>query len=173
MENKFVIQMREYCDKLFPDITDNTPDNITVKNLDDLVKSIFDADKLIDEAQAVVSDLNKKLAVLKARGVRYLKALEKEDYKSEFGNIKISQKWRVNLPQTPEDKLAFFEYLRTQGLFDKFATVNSMTLNSYYMSEWEAAQKNGKGISFSIPGIGERKMFEDLGIRKSKESSDE
>lgn len=140
---------------------------VTVADLDDLVKTIFEQRVKIEESEKVTSELNKELALLKAKAVNYLKELGRENFKSPFGTISVNQKWRVSLPQTDEDKAALFNWLRGQGLFDKYATVNSQSLNSLYLAEWDAAKARGEGMTFSMPGIGEPKLFEDLGVRKA------
>jgi hypothetical protein len=140
--------------------------SVTVAELDDLVRQIFDKRLVIEEAEAVVSGHNKELAKLEEKAVVYLKELGRDNYRTEWGTVSILEKWRVNLPQTDEDKQAFFQYLREKGLFDRLATVNSNSLNSLYMAEWAAAQEEGKGMEFSIPGIGAPKLFEALGKRK-------
>jgi hypothetical protein len=110
----------------------------------------------------LVSQENKELTEAKAKFVLYLKELGREDYKSGRGTLSIQSKWRVALPATDEAKAKFFEWLREKGIFDKYATVHSASLNSLYNAEWEAAKDRGEGLSFSIPGVPEPKLFEDL-----------
>ncbi len=140
---------------------------VTVADLDNLVEAIAKKRAEIEASEVVTSLLNKDLATMKARGVRYLKALGRDDFKSPNGSIAINQKWRVGLPATDEDKAKLFAWMREQGIFEAYATVNSNSLNSLYKQEWEAATKRGEGMEFSMPGIGPSKLFEDLGFRKS------
>ena len=142
--------------------------SVTVAELDGLVKQIFDKRVEIEAADLVSTGLNKELLALKAKAVLYLKDLGRENFSSPHGTVSINQKWRVNLPSTDGDKAALFEWLRERGIFDKYATVNSNSLNSLYMAEWEAAKQAGEGMTFAMPGIGEARLFEDLGIRKAR-----
>jgi hypothetical protein len=141
--------------------------SVTVADLDNLVAAIQAKRQEIEAQEKIVSALNIDLSKLKQTAVHYLKELGREKYQTPFGTISIQQKWRVNMPQTDEDKQALFAHLRERGLFEKYATVNSQSLNSLFMADWEAAQKRGEGMDFHMPGIGEPKLFEDLGIRKS------
>jgi hypothetical protein len=145
---------------------ENQTASVTVADLDALVRQIFDQKLLIEEAEAGVTVLNKELARLEEKAVVCLEELERDNYKTEFGTIYINEKWRVNMPQTDEDKQALFGFLREKGIFDKYATVNSNSLNSLYMAEWEAAIEDGKGMEFSMPGIGAPKLHKALGKRK-------
>lgn len=142
-------------------------EQVTVADLDRLVETIFEQRKKIEESEAVTTELNKQLAEMKAKAVNILKALGREDFKSPHGSIRVAVKWRVNMPATDEDKAMLFNHLRERGLFDRYATVNSNSLNSLFMADWEAAKEEGRGMDFRMPGIGEPKAFEDLNIRKA------
>lgn len=147
--------------------TQQTPvASVTVAELDTLVKEIFEKRREIEEQDSKVTALNKELALLKAKAVTYLKELGRESYPTPFGTVSVSQKWRVNMPKTDDDKAALFAYLKDKGVYDHYATVNSNELNAFYMKEWEAAKKNGDGVTFAMPGIEPPKLFEDLGMRK-------
>jgi hypothetical protein len=147
-------------------VQDPGPQNpITVEALDQLVDDIFAKRREIEALEEQVTALNKQKAELEGRAVGYLRALGRENYKGRSGTIGISEKWRVNLPQTDEDKQALFNWLRDRGIFDKYATVNANSLNSLFMAEWEAAKKAGD-LEFALPGIGAPKLFEGLSVRK-------
>lgn len=172
-ENKVLLQQmqEQFADPAKP-LPEPKPEKVTVETLDQLCKDIFTMQEEIDKANTIVKQMNKNLDQLRFKAVGYLKDLKREDYKSPFGSIRVAQKWRVNMPATEEEKLKFFEYLREKGLFEKYATVHSQSLNAYYMAEWNEAKKRGEGIGFGIPGIGEPKLFEDLGIRRSGNKSE-
>ncbi len=144
-----------------------TDEKVTVADLDALVADIFEQRKKIEESEAATSLLNIELTKMKAKALNYLKSLGRDDFKSPMGTIRASLKWRVNLPASDEDKAKLFEHLRERGLFDRYATVNSQSLNSLFMADWEAAKEEGRGMEFKMPGIGEPKSFEDLNVRKA------
>lgn len=142
--------------------------SVTVEMLDQLVYDIAEKKKAIEAAELVTTNLNKEKSALEMKCVQFLKALNREKYVTPNGAVKINAKWRVNLPKTDADKQALFDWMREQGIFDKFATVNANSLNALYMAEWEAAKRAGHGLEFSMPGIGERKFSEILEYRKGK-----
>lgn len=145
---------------------------VTVADLDALVIDYFDKLKEKEEFEEIVTRCNIQIASIEAKLVNYLKALNRMDYKHPRGTIAYDIKWRVNGPQTDDDKRALFAWLKEQGIYDKYATVNVQSLNSLYFAEMGAAVREDPeaAITFSIPGIGERKMFEKLSKRKGKES---
>ncbi len=146
---------------------------ITVEALDALVEQAFAKRVEIEAFNAQLTEKNKELMRLDAQITAALKDLNREDYKSRAGTVTLSTKWRVNLPQTDQDKKEFFDWLRERGIFDKFATVNSNSLNSLYMAEWEAAKKRGEGMEFSVPGIGPAKSFQGVGYYKTRKAKAE
>lgn len=144
---------------------------VTVADLDALVIKYFDTlqiDKV--KAEAALSVVNKEIMSIEGKLVSYLKALSRKEYKHPRGTVRVVNKWRVNGPQTDADKAQLFAWLKERGLYDKFATVNVASLNSLYMAEWEALKKTDPeaALTFSMPGIGERKLFESLGKNKGK-----
>lgn len=139
---------------------------VTVQELDELISEIAEIRELADAKKAELSDLNKKLESLELKAVAYLKELERKSYKTDAGTITIVEKWRVNVPTDPKDKNALFEYLKERGIFDRYATVNSNSLNSFYMEEWENAKQRGEGMDFNIPGVGAPKLVEIISFRR-------
>lgn len=140
--------------------------NVTVADLDALTDEIFKKRVEIDAHAEVGKALNKDLVALKEKMVVFLKELNRDNYKTPHGTVSILQRWRVGLPQTLEDKKALFGWLQEKGIFDEYVSVNSQSLNSLYMGEWDEAKKRGEGMTFKIPGVGDPKLFEDLGMRK-------
>lgn len=145
---------------------------VTVKELDELGKYIFDQVNLIEAMEKLVTEENKKLAAAKCKMVLYLKELGREDYKTDAGSLSISNVWRVNLPQTDEDKAKLFGWLKEKGVFEKYATVHSASLNSLYNAEWDAAKQRGEGLNFAIPGVPEPKLFEALKTYKARKAKE-
>lgn len=149
-----------------------TPDRtITVADLDALVIEYFDIiQKTKVEAEKVVTAININIASIERRLVAYLKVLERKEYKHPRGTVRISPKWSVNMPQTDADKKALFDWLRSKGIYDKYATVNSSSLNSLWNAEREAAIKEDPtaALTWNLPGLGTPKLFEALGKNKGK-----
>lgn len=141
---------------------------VTVEELDALVKKLAEREAAKDAASKVVTEINKEIAQLEGRCVQYLKDLGRESFHSPQGTIKIGNKWRVNLPADDNAKRALFNHLRERGIFDKFATVNSNSLNALYMADWREAKEKGEGMTFTMPGIEPAKLFEALDFKKAK-----
>lgn len=145
--------------------------SITVADLDALVIRYFNTlqiDKV--KAEAALSTVNKEIMAIEAKLVAYLKVLCRKEYKHPRGTVKIVNKWRVNGPQTDADKAQLFAWLKERGIYDKYATVNVASLNALYLAEWEALKKTdpAAALTFSMPGIGDPKLFESLGKNKGK-----
>lgn len=141
---------------------------VTVADLDGLIEKLADCSKRCDEKAEEMKALNKEYGILEGRIAAHMEELGREKYESPSGSFKISEKWRVNMPHTDQDKQAFFEHLRERGIFDKYATVNSNSLNALYMADWRAAQDMGEGLSFGMPGIPAPTRFVKLDFKPAK-----
>jgi hypothetical protein len=149
------------------DASSVNPQEITVEELDELVRDLFRQRATIEGMQAKVTDENKKLAELEAKAVKYLKALNRKEYKCPAGTISVNPKWRFNLPQGEENWAAFKEHLKREGLFDQMLSINSNTYNAYVNSRRQEAEEKGE-FHWEIPGVPEGKLFEALSVRKGK-----
>lgn len=88
-----------------------------------------------------------------------------KNFKSPVGTVSISHRTSVKTPKTEEDRQAFFEYLKSKGLYDTMISVNSATLNSFYKAEFEEAKERGDD-DFEIPGIKEVTIDQNLSFRR-------
>lgn len=140
----------------------------TVARMEELSEKIQAKRLEVEAAQDVVKELNKQLASLEMTMLETLKGLGKDSYKSEIGTISIIHRTSFKTPKTPEEKAAFFDYLRAKNMFDALVSVNSQTLNSFCKAELETAIAEGRGLEFQIPGIGEPTVQEIIGFRKAK-----
>lgn len=158
----------EFEDKIPEDAPRRTGAEVTIAEVDALLATILEKEEAKEKLSEQVTELNKEIARLEAQATQYLKDLDREKYESPLAKVKIEQKWRVNLPADEAAKKELFEHLRKRGIFDKYATVNSNSLNSLYMADWEAAKEEGKGIEFYMPGIDAPKLFEKLNVKPIK-----
>ena len=143
-----------------------TEKQVSVQEMDAMVKELFELRAEIEAKESVIKELNKTLAKKQGEFTACLKALGRENYKSDHGTVSVVQKWRVSVPQTEEAKQAFFAHLKERGVLWQYATVNSNSLNSLFMADWEAAQERGEGMEFKMPGVSEPKLFETISMRK-------
>ncbi len=125
---------------------------VTVAELNALVEEYVLAEKDADEKDAISTEANKKVQFLKGKMAAYLDELKQKNYKSPYGSFSYVEKWSVATPKENADKLAFFEWCKERGIYEKYVTVNSQSLNSLYSEEVEAAK--AKGEFLVIPGIG-------------------
>lgn len=146
--------------------------SVTVEELDALVQDLFKRKQEIKDEQEKVDAKTTELESLKAKIVVYLTELNREQYKTQHGTVSRSEKWNVTLPADDIAKAQLFDHLRSRGIFEKYATVNSKSLNSLYMADWKAAQKEGpeKGMEYRMPGINPPTLFVVLSMTKGKES---
>lgn len=142
--------------------------SVTVRDLDILAEEIKTRHDIVDGLEEMVKIMNKELSRLEHKAVLVLKDLERDQYDSPHGKMKIEEKWRVNLPETITDKLEFFEYLKEKGVFETYATVNSNSLQSFYFAEKDSKPAEEQVI-FSMPGIPAPKLYEKLRFKRSKE----
>ena len=140
---------------------------ITIEEIEATAKQMADKRIECEELKKPLTQANKELEEIEQKLVAMLKEVGKDSYRSEFGTATRVTKWRVNLPQG-EDKLKFFEFLKERGVYENMATINSNTLNSFYMEQWENAKKDDPmaALNFSLPGISEPKAYETLSFRK-------
>lgn len=141
--------------------------DITVKELDALVLEMKKQREITAEADAKLTEENKKLAILEAKAVEHLDALGKDNYKSENGTIGFRNDWRFNLPADPDAWGNLFGYLKEKNLYDSMVTINSQKLNSFAKAEMKIAEEDGSIMDFKIPGLEQPKLYKKLTFRKA------
>ncbi len=148
---------------------DKPIDQITMQELDLLGQLIFRQKKECEEAEKVLEGKKFTLTKMQAKMISILEKFGRSNYSIPGSGMLIkSERLTVTLPKTPEDKDAFYEYLKNKNLFEDIVTVNSMTLNAFYKKEFEIAAEEGRAVGFKIPGISEPKTITTLNVRKGK-----
>lgn len=132
-----------------------------------LVKSLVDQRAETARVKSLHSAEVKKEEDLELKILEVLKEEGKDSYKSEFGTVSISHRTSFKVPQSPEDRVLFFNYLKDKGVFDNLITVNSATLNSFCKVELEQAIEKGEALDFAIPGILPPTVGEIISFRKA------
>ncbi len=149
------------------DPTSDKP-SVTVEDLNSIIKALAEKEDEAEKQKAVLTEINKEVARLEQRVVQHLKDLKQDDFLSPLGKVSVVPKWRVNMPASDLAKADLFQHLRDRELFDKYATVNSNSLNALYMRDWEAAKERGEGMEFCMPGIEAPKLYESLSFKRAK-----
>ena len=143
-------------------------DKVTVEEFEGLVDTIAKQRDVCDGKKEELKEENRKLAVLEEKAVLLMKKLGRTNYKGLSGTMYIGHRLSVKVPAGDENRSKFFDYLKGKGIFDRMITVNSNTLNSYYKTEHEKAEADGKLSEFKIPGIDEPTIVERLNFKRSK-----
>lgn len=142
---------------------------VSVNELERIANLIADLREEKAEINKKLSITEKELGMLEERFINLMDACGKEEYRSAKCQISIKSKLSVKMPATDEDKQAFFEHLRSKGLFDSLATLHSNSLKTYYESaRAEAIEKGVPLMEFSIPGIKEVSEYKDIGFSRNK-----
>jgi hypothetical protein len=148
---------------------DKPIDQITMQELDLLGQVIFKQRQACEEQEKILDSYKEKLAKLQAKMISVLEKFGRSNYSIPGQGMLIkSERLTVTLPKTPEDKDAFYKYLKDKNLFEDIVTVNSMTLNAFYKKEFDIAAKEGRAVGFKIPGISDPKIITTLNMRKGK-----
>jgi hypothetical protein len=146
---------------------------VSVAAMDALIKEMFELQGEIEQREAAITELNKKLAGMKAKGTEWLKELGRKNYKTDHGMLTIEEHWRFSLPVDFEAKKAMFSHFKKLGgedLLYRFATVNSNSYNAFCKAEWTEAQQRGEGMEYRGPGGTEPKLHETVKMLKGKKA---
>lgn len=141
--------------------------SITVKELDDLTNEIFKLKAQKDSIEETLSDLNKTLQAKEKQVIEAMKELNLETFKGTGGTLTPYDKVSYAVPKSPEDREAFFTFLREKGVFDGMATVHHATLNAFVSQEYEAAKERGD-LFFTVPGLNAPSITTILSKTKAK-----
>jgi hypothetical protein len=111
-------------------------------------------------------------AAMKEREVTLMKLMEragKEKYICEgVGLVTISKGLSVKTPKTPEQKEAFFNWLREhegEDAYHAYMTVNSNSLNSFY--NLKNREYGERGEILEIAGLDQPTEYSKLSLRKA------
>jgi hypothetical protein len=118
------------------------------------------------EASNMKKTITDQLETEEAKILKMLTDNDLKQFRCEHGLVSIGYFTSVKTPKTPEDRDAFFAWLKQKGVFMDTITVHSATLNALYKSEMEIAIQRGD-VDFKIPGISEETITERLSFRKA------
>jgi len=134
-----------------------------------LCRSTFEQKAKIDEMQKIVDAEKKIFGQQQAEILRQMEALELEkQHIKGFGTIFQKTERSVKVPKTVEEKLELFAWIKDnkgEDVLNRYLTINSRSLNSFYKEELEIAKEEGN-VNFKIAGIEEPQVYYKLGMRK-------
>jgi hypothetical protein len=138
--------------------------DITIKELEEKQREIFEKRKEYDEAKKIASHHHAELEKLEMEHVERLETLGKTSYKSDIGTF--SFRYEESFKIDPENKSLFFEFLKKRAIFEEMISVNSRTLNSFAKQEALHAEEEGI-LDFNLPGLIKSEPVARTSLRKA------
>lgn len=105
---------------------------ISLKKLNGLVEERVDLQFEKDEVEVKKKEINEKIGKIDDSINKILRAANLDKFSHPRGTIILEDKESVKVPQDPESRELFFDWLRDEGLYDQYITVNSQSINSLY-----------------------------------------
>lgn len=125
---------------------------ITIEELNTLCEDLLKARAEEQAAKNVKDSIGEMVEEIEKKIIHALTESNLTSFKSPFGQAVLKYRTSVRTPKTPEARAAFFDYLKSKGLFDEMIGVNSASLNKFYREEFDEAVSRGES-DFSIPGL--------------------
>jgi len=143
--------------------TEKDISDISLKKVESMCKALKDQKDKVKDVEDQLKTLKAEETKLKNNILDILVEHGKTKYNSEVGLVYTSTNFSVTTPKTEEEKTAFFDWAKKEGIYLEYATVNSKKLGSLYKSMLET-----EGAEFTIPGVGEPTTFDKLNFRQAK-----
>ena len=140
---------------------------LTLKQLTEICQAYADKRAERDELESKVKELSKEAEEIEAKILAYLTEYGMPNFKGAFGTVSVRNTKTISQPETMEEKLKLFDYLREQNLFDSMVSVNSRTLSSWASKEIEAKEKDGV-YGWVPPGLKPAQNFQKITLSRSK-----
>ena len=140
------------------------------ESLTELVKRRKDWSEKYDAEKKALSEKKKALDDLDKEIIALMEKAEIKNYKVD-GVAQVIRTVRVswNLPKSPEDRAAYFAFLKERGVFENLITVNSQTHSKFCkeLLEGMAEEDPVAAAGFVIPGVPGKSAMEYLSVRKA------
>lgn len=120
---------------------------------------------IIEEKKTALESLQKTFTELSSQFVRSMQSLDMTSVKMCDFNFYIHETISVKTPKTQEARSAFFEFLKSEGIFEDIISINSNTLNSLYKSYAEKALTENNVLEYIMPGIEPPSTFTSLRMK--------
>lgn len=142
---------------------------ISVSEMDDNIAYLRKLKEEHAEVDKIKKEAYAKFKEQELKVIRMLEATGKKKYVSDAGQATLVNELSVQTPKTPEQKRAFFNWIRENmgdDAHDVYMTVNSRTLNSLYKEQSEVFAARGEVLS--IDGINDPITVTKLSFTKAK-----
>jgi len=143
-------------------------DEISIQDMDNQLEVLRELKDDYAAKDKVKKEAYAKLKEQEAKVIGMLERTNKKRYVSDYGNVTLVEELSVQTPKTPEQKRAFFNWIREnmgEEAHDVYMTVNSRTLNSLYKEQSEVAAANGEVLK--IDGLSDPITVTKLSFRKA------
>lgn len=124
----------------------------TLGELNALHAKILELDAEADRRKAALAEVQDELDLRKTEMIAALTAANLTSYRGERGQVVLSKRFTVKLPQSPDDWQKFWGYVQERGHYEALRTVNHQRLNGWYKAELDAAVERGE-IDFHPDGL--------------------
>ena len=142
---------------------------ISVEDMDNAVRELREAKDVYTEENNKVKELYARVKEAESKVIGLLQSANKSRYIVEgVGQITLSEMLSVQTPKTPEQKQAFFNWLREEMGEDgylTYASVNANPLNSLYKQKVEEYGERGEVLE--IDGLEAPTSYTKLSLRKA------
>lgn len=144
-------------------------EEISLADMDNAIGKLRLAKDYYAEVSKTSKDAYAQVKEAEERVLSLMERAGKERYIAEgIGQVSISKTLSVATPKTPEQKSAFFNWLKKEMGEDgylTYASVNSASLNSLYKQKVEEYGQRGEVLE--IEGLEARTSFNKLSLRKA------
>jgi hypothetical protein len=140
--------------------------NTTLEQMNVLAQKIADLRVEEERVSQTKKAITAELEAAENEMITLLVENQMKNYKAPCGLISLSHRTSVKTPKTPEDRAAFFEYLKQQGLYDSMISVNSLSLAALYKEEFKKAIDAG-ATDYEMPGIREVTINPSISFRRA------
>lgn len=141
-----------------------------IRELQTKIKELKETRDNYDAKKLELQEIDSKCSALEADILQHFEENNMTSFRVDgVALISVSEKMSVKTPKTPEEKTAFFNWLKeTKGeeVLLHYQTVNSQSLNSFYKQEWESMDDDKK-LTFNIPGLEAPTSVKKLSVRKA------
>lgn len=144
-------------------------DQISLAELDGMVKRLFDYKKEIESMQDAIDSKQGEMDSLKETIKSVLEAHNKPNYPTQYGMVYTQKKFQVSFPKDPVRAAQLRAYFAKRGM-DDLLTVNHMSLNSIFNSIVAEKETLGEEVNLKeiIPGVEEPTARVVLAMKKGK-----
>lgn len=122
---------------------------VTIKDMEEFFAKYSEVRAEYDELTKKSSRLKEEILAMEKSATDLLLNEGLEKYTSKSGTFRFAYEATVLTPKTLEEKHAFGEWLKEQGIYEQYVNFNSISVNSLYKRQVEATGDS----TCAIPGL--------------------